>query len=119
MFVGYRGKSRARAVSHSSLGESIVGFRTLLLQKELQCLKPKGSGPSRWEQMQKERGTYRHPELMPLLCRCSDLNFSPRSRHDDTLGEQTRRLDVSVLDNLDVRDEHCYLCQLHVHYLTW
>lgn len=43
---------------------------------------------------------------MPLLCRRSDLNFSPRSRHDDTLGEQTGGLDVGVLDNLDIRDEH-------------
>lgn len=55
---------------------------------------------------------------MPLLCRRSDLNFSPRSRHDDTLGEQTGGLDVGVLDNLDIRDEHCCLCQLHIHY-TW
>lgn len=57
----------------------------------------------------KKKSTYRHPELMPLLCRCSDLYFSPRSRHDDTLGEQTRRLDVGVLDNIDVRDEHCIM----------
>jgi hypothetical protein len=43
---------------------------------------------------------------MPLLIRCRELNISTRSGNDDTLPEQSRRLDIIIIDRPYTRDKH-------------
>jgi len=50
--------------------------------------------------------TYRHPKIMSLLIRRSELNISTGGRNDNTLPKQSRRLDVIIIDRPYTRDKY-------------
>lgn len=60
--------------------------------------------------------THLHPEVVALLVGRGELNLPTGCRDNDALTEQTRGLDVRVLDCPHARDEYC--CQLEVYAST-
>lgn len=54
----------------------------------------------------KRRSTHRHPKIMSLLVGCGELNISTRSRNDNTLPKQSRRLNIVIFDRSHTRDKY-------------
>jgi hypothetical protein len=86
LFIHPRGQRAG--LTGSSIPTEIVSrrCRVLLLEEELKS---------------------RHPQVVAVLTRRGELDVPSGSRHDDALGEESRWLNVRVVDLSNAGDEHC------------